>query len=228
LVGGVAHEISNPLTYVVDNLAFLKTVLNGTSQPEASDLSEIQRAVCETEGGVARIRTLVKDLKGFARKGREEAGPVDIQAVLESTLNIASGETHKTARVVRKYQNIPFAHANASRLGQVFLNLLLNAAQAFSAKHARNEIAVLTRYENGRVYAEIADNGCGIPPENLGKIFEPYFTTKPEGIGTGLGLPICRELVMAHGGDIQVRSETGVGACFTVSLPVADSRWAPS
>jgi CheY-like chemotaxis protein len=127
------------------------------------------------------------------------------------------------ARLERRYQTVPAVDGNAGRLEQVFLNLLLNAAQAFpeNGELGDNLIRVSLRPEGNHVVAEVSDNGPGIASELLGRIFDPFFTTKPVGVGTGLGLPICRGIVQTHGGEISVDSKQGSGATFTLSFPAS-------
>ncbi|HEY6099603.1 MAG TPA: ATP-binding protein [Anaeromyxobacter sp.] len=152
--------------------------------------------------------------------------PVDVRAVLESALAMAQHEIKHRARVVVDFPAEPLAvDANAARLGQVFLNLLVNAAQAIPEGHAdRNEIRLSARAAGARVVLEVFDTGVGIPPEELGRLFDPFFTTKPMGGGTGLGLAICHGIVATLGGEISVASRAGAGTTFTVALPAADAR----
>jgi CheY-like chemotaxis protein len=155
---------------------------------------------------------------------------VDVRRVLDATIEIAANEIRRRARLRRSFGDVPLAFADASRLGQVFLNLLVNAAQAFDTGHddavdpLQHEIGVVTRTDaEGRIVVEISDTGVGIEPENLPHIFEPFFTTKPVGVGTGLGLSICRSIVAGLGGELTVESEVGRGTTFRVVLPPAPS-----
>jgi CheY-like chemotaxis protein/two-component sensor histidine kinase len=163
----------------------------------------------------------VRDLKVFSRSGDEERrGPVDVQQVLESSLRMAWNEIRHRARLQRDYGQVPAAWGNESRLGQVFLNLLVNAAQALpEGRSEENEIRVSTRAQDGQVVVEIADTGGGIPPEVLPHIFDPFFTTKPAGVGTGLGLAICHRIITGLGGTITLQSKIGEGTSFRVMLP---------
>jgi CheY-like chemotaxis protein len=152
---------------------------------------------------------------------------VDARAALESAMQLARGEIKKRARLVPDLGDVPLVDGSESRLGQVFLNLLVNAAQAIpDGSPERNEIRVSTRLRQGWVEIAVEDTGCGIPREVLGRIFDPFFTTKPVGTGTGLGLAICHEIVAAFGGEIAVESEVGQGSRFTVRL--RPSRGAPA
>ena len=146
---------------------------------------------------------------------------VDIHAVLDSCANMARSEIRHRARLVKNYGSVPPVFANDSRLGQLFLNLLVNAAQAIPHGNANlNEIRVTTTLDDeGQVLVEIHDTGVGIPPENLTRLFDPFFTTKPVGVGTGLGLSICHGIVTAQGGRISVESQPNQGSTFRVQLP---------
>jgi PAS domain S-box-containing protein len=218
LSAGVAHEINNPLAYVVLNLEFMERELtkpNGAGTPEG-----LLERVRQARHGAERVATIVRDLKTFARADGWTRGPVRIESVLESALNVAQTETSKSARITRRYADVPPVLGNGARLEQVFLNLVLNAAQAMPEGDAQNhEIRIELLSDGETVRVEVSDDGTGMPPNVLDRIFDPFFTTKPPGVGTGLGLPICRSIVRAHGGDIDVRSSPGQGSTFTVSLP---------
>jgi signal transduction histidine kinase/DNA-binding response OmpR family regulator len=225
LAAGVAHEINNPLTSVVANLGLavagareLESAVGGSPL-----LTEIRECLGEAREATNRVRFIVKDLKLFSRAEEDHRGPVDVERVLESTLRMASNEIRHRARVVKEYGIVPMVDANEARLGQVFLNLVVNAAQAMPEGHAdTNAIHVLTATdETGRVVVEVRDTGSGMGPEALAKVFDPFFTTKPAGIGTGLGLAICHRIVAGFGGEITVESKVGVGTTFRVVLPVA-------
>jgi CheY-like chemotaxis protein/two-component sensor histidine kinase len=170
-----------------------------------------------------RIRNIVRDLKIFSRSAHDETGPVDVHRVMESTLRMAWNEVRHRARLVKDYGKTPPVNASEARLGQVFLNLVINAAQAIDEGRAENnEIRISTRLADaGFVVIEIADTGQGMSPAVLGQLFTPFFTTKPIGVGTGLGLSICHRIVTGFGGSIEVRSEIGKGSAFRISLPVA-------
>ncbi len=170
-----------------------------------------------------RVRQIVRDLKLFSRAEEERHGPVNVREVLESTLRMAWNEIRHRARLVKTFDEVPPVVANEARLGQVFLNLVVNAAHAIPAGRAEsNEIRLSTRFEGERVLIEIADTGTGMSPEVLEHIFTPFFTTKPVGVGTGLGLPICQRIVEDLGGDLRVSSREGVGSTFPVSLPATE------
>jgi PAS domain S-box-containing protein len=250
LASGVAHEINNPLTYILGNVDFtIKLVseifsrlekgqemaaIHPTASADAlwgvlggaeiiNKLDESKEALTEATVGVERVRNVTRDLKIFSRSEEEHQGPVLITKVLESAINMSYNEIRHRARLIKDFTNVPTVQGNESRLGQVFLNLLVNAAQAIPEGRAySNEIRVCSYFNpKGTVVIEIKDTGCGIKPEVLERIFEPFFTTKPVGVGTGLGLSICRSIIVAHGGEIEAESEVGKGSLFRVMLPAS-------
>lgn len=224
LAAGVAHEMNNPLTYVTANVAHARDVIERSAAvrgapPEVGALmTELRGALDDALQGADRVARIVRDLKTFSRDD-ESRHAVDARAAMESALQLAQGEIKRRARIVRDLRPVPAVDASESRLGQVFLNLLVNAAQAIpDGSPERHEIRVSTRVHEGKVEIAVEDTGCGIPREVLGRIFDPFFTTKPVGTGTGLGLAICHEIVAAFGGEIAVESEVGQGTRFTVRL----------
>ncbi len=224
LAAGVAHEINNPLAYVVAGLDFLDSELGRLSREVLpARLVPLQQALREVAHGADRIEHTVRDLKTFSRSGDEALQPVDLRRVLESSIRMAFGEIRYRARLTMDLGPLPMVRASESRLGQVLLNLLINAAQAIPEGAAdRNEIRVATFADaSGRAVVEIRDTGVGIPREDLERIFEPFFSTKPRGVGTGLGLSISKGLVTAMGGEISVESQVGCGSVFRLLLPPA-------
>ena len=229
LAAGVAHEINNPLAAVVANLELVAkdlTALSDELQIEGR-LQEVFDELRDARDGADRLRHIVRDLKIFSRSTDEErSGPVDVRRVLESSLRMAWNEIRHRARLVKEYRDTPPVDANEARLGQVFLNLIVNAAQAIrEGKAAENVIRVSTEIDgaSGRVAVEIRDSGTGIPPQNLSRIFDAFFTTKAVGVGTGLGLSICHRIVTGLGGEITVDSSLGKGTTFRVLLPPSAS-----
>jgi PAS domain S-box-containing protein len=230
LAAGVAHEINNPLASVIANLGYIADTLARTGGAPAALgsetawlLEELKAPLEDARDGARRVRLIVRDLKIFSRSPDEEPqGPVDVQSTMESSLRMAWNEVRHRARLVKNYAAVPAVAANEARLGQVFLNLLVNAAQALQEGQAeRNEIRVSTRLDEQRVIVEVSDTGAGISPEIIGRIFDPFFTTKAVGVGTGLGLAICQRLVADMNGALTVESDLGRGTTFRVALPVA-------
>lgn len=224
LAAGVAHEINNPLTFIRSNLEFLRRELFRTRI--ALERPDLQDALAECVVGAERVREIVGDLKLFSRDTGEARRPVQLDSVLELALRMASHELKSRARVVKSLGSPPLVEANEGRLGQLLVNLLVNAAQAIPPGHPdENEVRVRTGgdLESG-VWVEVEDTGPGIPPEVLPRIFDPFYTTKDVGVGTGLGLTICHEIVKAYGGDISVRSEQGRGTTVRVQLPATTAQ----
>jgi signal transduction histidine kinase len=235
LAAGVAHEINNPLAIAVLNLSLsaesLKRLtvvideLKAKGTQEAATLgahmADLREPLDDAREALDRIREIVRDVKLFSRPDDEVTSSVDLHRVADSSARMAWNEIRHRARLVKQYGEIPIVHANESRLGQVLLNLVVNAAQALPEGHAEeNEIRITTRTgESGDAVIEVADTGCGMSKETAARIFDPFFTTKPVGIGTGLGLAICHGIVTDLGGRIEVESEVGKGTVFRVHLP---------
>ena len=237
LAAGVAHEINNPLTYILTNADYAtraarmatEKLRGGESLSPESVIEHLERvteALERVSHGAGRVRQIVRDLRTFSRGDDDVRAPVDVCRVIESCLGMAAGEIQRHARLIAELRGVPPVIGNEARLGQVFLNLLINAAQAIP-RHAdpeRNIVRVSTSLdEQAQVLVEVSDTGVGIEASILPRIFEPFFTTKPAGVGTGLGLSICHGIIQAHGGRIVVRSESGKGTTFRVTLPAARS-----
>lgn len=228
LAAGVAHEINNPLAAVIANLELMSRDLSRIAGAlQITDrLHDVFDELRDARESADRLRHIVRDIKIFSRATDEEhRGPVDVQRIMESSLRMAWNEIRHRARLVKEYGVVPFVEANEARLGQVFLNLIVNAAQAIREGDAdHNQIRVITRLGSAEsVVVEIRDTGCGIPPENLRRIFDAFFTTKPVGVGTGLGLSICHRIVSGLGGRLEVESQVNKGSVFRVTLPKARS-----
>jgi signal transduction histidine kinase len=224
LAGSAAHEVNNPLAYVALNLEVMARELRAAGDRiESATRDRLLGAAMEALGGVERVRHIVRAFGAFGRGDEDTIGPVDVHEVLASALNMAGHHVRGRARLVSDYRATRLARANAFRLEQVFVNLLVNAADAIpeSAPEA-NEIRISTNDgENGRVVVEVSDTGSGIPREAHDRIFEPFFTTKPIGKGTGLGLSVCRSIVSSLGGKISAHDADGRGSTFRVSLCAA-------
>ena len=226
LSAGVAHEINNPLAYTLANLSYVRDALARVKEPPPGlDVGELRASTDEAIEGAERVRRIVKDMKTLSRMDDDRVAAVDVQAALDASVNMVAHELRHRAQVVKEYGNVPLVRGNEGRLVQVFLNLLVNAAQAIQGNAPdRNEVRLVTSMDGpGRVAIEISDTGIGIPEDVLPRIFDPFFTTKPVGVGTGLGLSICHSLVTSMGGSIEVASKVGVGTRFLILLPAADS-----
>jgi two-component system cell cycle sensor histidine kinase/response regulator CckA len=249
LAVGVAHEINNPLAYVLLNLGYVAEELprllatrfvgdagagdtpyvssmtatdcGGSTHP--ARVKEVLVALDHARDGAERIRNTVRSLQTFSRPENESRIPLQLATLLDATLPMVANEIRHRARLVKDYGPVPDVVANEARLGQVFLNLLLNAVQALPEERSEsNEIQLILRSPSpDRVLVEVRDNGVGIPPQVRGRIFEPFFTTKPVGIGTGLGLTICHGIVTSLSGTLTFESEVGKGTTFRVELPAA-------
>ncbi|MBU0968355.1 MAG: PAS domain-containing protein [Proteobacteria bacterium] len=251
LAAGVAHEINNPIGFIISNLNTLKkytarlidfqhnqdealgkfaglapetgryilTELDHKRKSLKIDLmtDDIEPLIQESLEGGDHVKRIVQNLKSFARVDDQEDKMANINEGLESTLNIIWNELKYKATITKVYGDIPLILCNPGQLNQVFMNLLVNAAQAIE-KHGK--INLETRREGESVLVVISDTGGGIPQQTQGRIFEPFFTTKEVGKGTGLGLSICYDIVKKHGGEIQVESRVGQGSRFTIRLPI--------
>ena len=218
LAAGVAHEINNPLAYVLLNLTRSLEDLAALGDPR---VPPILAYLTETLTGVERVATIARDLGAFARARPEPAVPVDVRRVVESALKMSAHEIDARARLTTSWRGVPPVVANETRLVQVFVNLLVNAAHAIpDGNPDGNRVDVVVARDGDRVVVDISDTGAGIAPDDVARIFDPFFTTKR--IGTGLGLSICHSIVTGIGGELTVTSSPGHGSTFRVALRVAD------
>lgn len=230
LAAGVAHEINNPLAFVLSNLEYVESALRssldervstGASDKAGARLREAGNAINDARAGAERVRNIVRDLNTFSRGTSDRVEAIDLVSTLETSIRMAQNELQHRARVEREFAAVPVVIGHAGRLAQVFVNLLVNAAQAIPEGNAsKNEVRVVARTDGrGRAVIEIRDTGTGIARDVLPRILDPFFTTKQFGQGTGLGLSICHGIVLAMGGELQVESEVGKGSVFRVFLP---------
>ncbi|GEM_PF-2554386 len=231
VAASVGHEINNPLTFVLFNLDFLRDelrdLLSGAADPRRA--SEALQILADTRDGARRASQIVSELKAVGGAA-DEVSNIDVETVLRSALRVAATELRHRARVVEQIEAVPPVRGSAARLGQVLLNLLVNAAQAIPPGAVeQNQVTVTTgTAEDGAVMITITDTGCGVPEGLRSRIFDPFFTTKPPGQGTGLGLAICLKIVRELGGTIELESRLGAGTTFRVRLPAATEGTPPS
>jgi signal transduction histidine kinase len=218
LSAAIGHELNNPLTYVIGNLSH---VLEGVSaRKDALEEADLIDAIREALGGAERIARIVQDMRSLGRQGPVKLEPVDLETALELAVRQTSNHIRHRARLTRHFSAAPLVDADVPRICQVFVNLLLNAAQAIPPGEARrHEIAVSLRTEGELAVVDISDTGGGIPAQAIARVFEPFFTTKPIGEGTGLGLAISRSIVESLGGQIEIVSTEGVGTTVQVRFP---------
>jgi PAS domain S-box-containing protein len=231
LAAGMCHEINNPLTFIIANAHFLETAIeswqtqlrNQGSFELADRTWKAREALDDLREGAERIRRIVADLSVFGRPFDEPSPAVDVRDSIAWALRVSATQMRTRARVVNDVEPVPPVRASETRLAQVVINLLINAAHAISegdAEHNTIRVSTATDDQN-RVLIRVQDSGGGIPPHVLPRIFEPFFTTKHPGVGSGLGLSICHGIVESFGGEIRVQSTLGEGTTFEVALPPA-------
>ena len=225
LAAGIAHEINNPLAFVRANLGHLRSEW----EPLAADLAkgegladprvdEWGSVLEESLEGVDRAVAIVRDIRDFSHAGGEATELADVNALVEAALRVAAPQIAPGTRVERAFGDVPPLLCGPQRLKQLFLNLIVNAAQAVGEGGC---VGIATAREGERAVVRVSDDGCGIEAHHLERIFDPFFTTKPAGEGTGLGLAISHEIARSHGGEIHVESEPGRGTTVRVELPLA-------
>jgi len=244
LAAGIAHEINNPIAFVHSNLHSLDgytrdifsllDAYEAAGEPASAQLQQLKRAanvgflrediptlINESSDGLTRVEKIIRDLREFTNIDKSERQLVDVHDALERTLSVAAHQIRPKADILREFGQVPLIECLPAQINQVFLALLVNAAQAIDT---HGTITIGTGADDDQLWVRIADSGKGIAPEHLGRIFDPFFTTKPIGTGMGLGLSVAYSIVQQHGGSIEAHSEPGRGAVFTVRLPTRCAR----
>lgn len=245
LAAGVAHEINNPMGFIISNLSSLgkytdKLIQFIEFQGQALDkcadeatrsslaeqklqikleylVTDLRELISESLDGSRRVSKIVQDLQTFSRADNNEVVPSDLNETIMRTINMVRNEIKYVAELELRLENLPPVNCQPQQIGQVVMNLLMNAAHSIQS---RGLITLATSQVGDSVEISVTDNGCGISPEHLERIFEPFFTTKEAGRGTGLGLAISHDIVKKHGGELQVESTSDKGTTFTVRLPI--------
>jgi signal transduction histidine kinase len=221
LTAGIAHEINNPLAFLLPNFEIIEGWLECTRQGKTSErvptLEALGKLVAECRGGLDRIARLVRQLRVFAHPGRQNLGPVDVDALVRSVVGMVERELSGRAEVTVYSSQDCIARGNEDHLRQVLLNLLINSSQS-NFPEGGGRIEVVVDQKDGEITIRVIDNGCGIAPENLRRVFDPFFTTKAVGFGTGLGLSISRDLVKKMDGSITLESQLGRGTVVSVTV----------
>jgi signal transduction histidine kinase len=227
LTAGVAHEINNPATYVLSNLDQIDELLQSLSK-ERDDLKLLADMVKDCRSGINLIASISRELKFFARVDDDTMDTIDVEELIVNSSRMTLNEIRYRAIFEQRIAKVPPILGSRSKLSQVLVNLLINAAHSITnGTTTDNRITISADHEGDCVLIRVKDTGVGIAEAALEKIFENYYTTKPHGQGTGLGLPICREIVHQHNGTLDVTSQLGVGTTFTISLPVHKENIAP-
>ncbi len=237
LAAGIAHEINNPIGFIRSNLNTISSYLEslkkiGAVVESGASTQAIQAAwkeedmaflqqdlreiLDESISGTSRIAGIVKDLKGFSRVDQAAYESTDINDIIRQVCHVAAAEVDGRAEIGLDLGDLPSLHCQPGQLGQVFLALLLNAADAMTEK---GKILIRSRLDDNRIRIDVRDNGCGIAESALSHVFEPFFTTKEVGKGIGLGLTVCRDIVESHGGTLDIKSRSGKGTLVTLCLP---------
>ena len=228
MAAGIAHEVNNPLTFVLGNLELARDELAAReAQPDSATWARLREGLLsdldEARIGAERIQGIVGELKLFMRERKSsEQTEVELGEVLDTAIMLTRHELGPDIELVKEFEPAPAVHGDAGKLGQIFINLLVNAAQAMSSKGQGRIIITLGQSSStDEVVATVSDNGSGMSAAVKARAFDPFFTTKPVGVGTGLGLALCADIVRDHGGTIELDSEPGAGTTFRLCFPLA-------
>jgi len=224
LTAGIAHEINNPLAFILPNFELIEEWADlgreGKSHARVQNLEELSKLIAECRRGLDRIVRIVRQLRVFSHPGRQDLGLVDVDAVVRSVVSLVERELSGRATITVSSNHDSRARANEDQLRQVLLNLLINSSQSFVGPRSDGAIEVFVDKLDDEVAIRVSDNGCGIAPEHLRRVFDPFFTTKAVGHGTGMGLAISRDLVKKMGGHVALESHLGHGTVVTIGLPL--------
>ncbi len=246
LVAGVAHELNNPIGFIYSNTTHLKdyseklfTIIEEIEKNPANSekikaeyefayiKKDLPLLIKSCQDGAQRTRDIVIGLRNFSRLEESQLKEIDLQEAIETTLDLLQGEIKNRIKINRQYESIPKIFCYASQINQVLMNLLSNAVHAISGSGQiwiSTTVLKASTFENGKVQLSIQDSGVGMSADVIDKIYEPFFTTKDVGQGTGLGLSISYGIIQNHGGDIQVKSEKGIGTEFIVTIPLVQMK----
>jgi signal transduction histidine kinase len=222
LVAGVAHELNNPIGFIHANLALMEEYVERLAQPDTPPekrtraLEAIEKLLQRSGEGTDRVKQIVQDLRTFSRTDVADLQEADLNAELDLTLSLMETRLKTGVEIIRDYEPLPLIRCITGQLNQVFINVLMNACDAFEGK---GTIRIRTRPEGDGVLLSFEDDGPGMSEKVRNRIFEPFFTTKPVGKGTGLGLSLSHGILQRHGGTMEVDSELGRGTTFRLQLP---------
>jgi len=241
LAAGVAHEINNPVSFIRSNLStaddYVKDILQFAEQFNAGldidalksswqekdldfILKDFSTLLKESIDGADRVKTIVADLKDFSKVDSADVAIADLNEVIRSVCNVARSQVSQNAELEQSLNDLPNIKCQSGHLGQVFLNMIQNSAQAM--KQGRGKIKVSSAFIDDEIIIKISDNGCGMSATNIERIFDPFYTTQDVGAGTGLGLTVSMDIITSHDGRIEVESQKGKGTTFIITLPIRE------